>query len=128
MHVSDRNRGYFQALYGMLLAMKNSDRYAFIPTLDLTNKKQLKDYRKEFLGHVERRLHDEYGRGYFEAWADYMKIISRIEVHQSTVNSRNNAKPTEEATEKSESKDEVKPTEEKTTRNQQSLLLDYSRT
>ncbi len=70
MHVSDRNRGYFQALYGILLTMKNSDRYSFISTIDLTNKKQLKNYRKEFLDHMENRLHDEYDRGYFEAWSD----------------------------------------------------------
>lgn len=79
MHVSDRNRGYFQALYGMLLTMKNSDRYAFLSTVDLTDKKQLKNSRKEFQSHMDRRLHDEYDRGYFEAWADYMRILPRLE-------------------------------------------------
>jgi hypothetical protein len=67
MHVSDRNRGYFQAMYGMLLTMKNSDRYAFLSTLDLSNGKILKSYRHEFLNHTENRLHDDYDRGYFEA-------------------------------------------------------------
>jgi len=130
MHVSDRNRGYFQALYGMLLTMKNSDRYAFLATIDLTDVKQLKNYRKEFLGHVERRLHDEYDRGYFEAWSDYMKILPKMEVHQSTVNNRNSAKLTEETVE--QPKDETKPTEDKReenmTKNHQSLLRDYPQT
>jgi len=129
MHVSDRNRGYFQALYGMLLTMKNSDRYAFLSTVDLTDMKQLKNYRKEFLSHVERRLHDEYDRGYFEAWSDYMKILPKIEVHKSTVNNRNSAKLAEENVKQPEPKDEAKPTEdkyeEKITRNHQSLLRDY---
>ncbi len=132
MHASDRNRGYFQALYGMLLTMKNSDRYAFLPTLDLTDKKQLKNYRKEFLSHVERRLHDDYDRGYFEAWSDYMKILPKIEVHQSTANIRNSAKPTEETVEQPKPKNETKPTEdkreEKITKNHQSLLRDYPQT
>jgi len=125
MHASDRNRGYFQALYGILLTMKNSDRYAFLPTLDLTDKNQLKNYRKEFLSHVERRLHDEYDRGYFEAWADYMKILPRIETSPSTVSSRNAVKPIEEAAEKAESKPTEDKREEKMTRNHQNLLLDY---
>jgi len=129
MHPSDRNRGYFQALYGMLLTMKNSDRYAFLPTLDLTDKKQLKNHRKEFLSHVERRLHDEYDRGYFEAWADYMKILPKMEATPSTGNSRNAVKQIEQAIEETESKNETKSAEdereEKTARNHQSLLLDY---
>ena len=132
MHVSDRNRGYFQALYGMLLTMKNSDRYAFLSTVDLTDMKQLKNYRKEFLSHVERRLHDEYDRGYFEAWSDYMKILPKMEVHQSTVNNRNSAKLNEETIEQPEPKDETKPTEDKheerMTKNHQSLLREYPRT
>ncbi len=127
MHVSDRNRGYFQALYGILLTMKNSDRYAFLSTVDLTDRKQLKNYRKEFLSHMERRLHDDYDRGYFEAWADYMKILPKMEAPGSMVNSRNVVKQTKQAVEKA--KDETKSAqdepEEKKARNQQSLLLDY---
>ena len=80
MHVTERNRGYFQALFGMLLAQRNNnDRYAFLSSVDLTDKKQLKKYRLEFLGHSESRLHAEYDRGFFEAWADYMKILPKLE-------------------------------------------------
>jgi len=86
MHVSERNRGYFQALYGMLLTQKNNDdRYAFLSGVDLTSRKQLKNYRKEFLSHVESRLHAEYDRGFFEAWADYMKVLPRLEAPVSPV-------------------------------------------
>lgn len=84
MHVSERNRGYFQALYGMLLTQKNNDdRYAFLSGVDLTNRKQLKHYRQEFLSHAESRLHAEYDRGFFEAWADYMRILPKLEASVS---------------------------------------------
>jgi len=143
MHVSDRNRGYFQALYGMLLTMKNTDRYAFLSAVDLNDKKQLKKYRKEFLSHMESRLHDEYDRGYFEAWADYMRILPRIEATALTVNNRSAARQAEEAqpqeetveataiAEKTVSKNETKPAqdeaEERKSEDKQSLLLDYAK-
>ena len=89
MHVSERNRGYFQALYGMLLTQRsNDDRYAFLSGMDLTDKKQLKNFRQEFLTHVESRLHAEYDRGFFEAWVDYMKILPKLEASVPSVNSK----------------------------------------
>ncbi len=143
MHTSDRNRGYFQALYGMLLTMKNNDRYSFLSTADFTSKKNLKDYRKEFLNHMESRLHDDYDRGYFEAWSDYMKILPRIEGPASFSNNKNQVKQTagetETQDETAEAKEppkesivaadtelaEIKP-QEKNTKPAQSLLLDYA--
>jgi hypothetical protein len=140
MHVSDRNRGYFQALYGMLLTMKNSDRYSFLPTIDFTNKKQLKSYRKEFLDHMESRLHDEYDRGYFEAWSDYMKILPRMET-PAQLNNKNAARQTEEtgtqevptevnapadATATSEEAPTEDAPEEKSARSSQSLIVDHA--
>jgi len=142
MHVSDRNRGYFQALYGMLLTMKNSDRYSFLSTMDFTNKKQLKSYRREFLGHMESRLHDEYDRGYFEAWSDYMKILPRMEAsapfnNKNTAKQREEAKTQDEPAEAKEARPETSATseetspkdapEEKNTKPAQSLLLDYAK-
>jgi hypothetical protein len=89
IHVSERNRGYFQALYGMLLTQRsNNDRYAFLSGIDLNNKKQLKHFRQEFLSHVESRLHAEYDRGFFEAWADYMRILPKLDVPVSTINNK----------------------------------------
>ena len=89
MHISERNRGYFQALYGMLLTQRsNDDRYAFLSGMDLTDKKQLKNFRQEFLTHVESRLHAEYDRGFFEAWVDYMKILPKLEASVPSVKSK----------------------------------------
>ena len=93
MHISDRNRGYFQALYGMLLTQKNSDRYAFLPSLDMNNQRQLKRYRREFLSQSESRLHDDYDRGFFEAWADYMRILPKLEAVAPVGNNNVNKKP-----------------------------------
>jgi len=140
MHVSDRNRGYFQALYGMLLTMKNSDRHSFLSTMDFTNKKQLKNYRKEFLDHTESRLHDEYDRGYFEAWSDYMKILPKIEA-PAPLNNKNAAKRAEEtgtqevptevnapadATATSKEAPTEDAPEEKSAKSSQSLIVDYA--
>ncbi len=89
MRVSERNHGYFQALYGILLTQKNNDdRYAFLASIDLANKKQLKHCRQEFLSHAENRLHAEYDRGFFEAWADYMRILPKLESSLLPANSK----------------------------------------
>lgn len=143
MHVSDRNRGYFQALYGMLLTMKNTDRHAFLSTVDLTDKKQQKACKKEFQSHMESQLHDDYDRGYFEAWSDYMRILPRLDA-SPPVNHRNAVKETAEeekaqeqpaetpaTQEKVEAKDQEEPAEQEpkkeTAELQQSLLVDYAK-
>jgi len=92
---------------------------------------------------MESRLHDEYDRGYFEAWADYMRILPRIEATALTVNNRSAARQAEEAqpqeetveataiAEKTVSKNETKPAqdeaEERKSEDKQSLLLDYAK-
>jgi hypothetical protein len=82
MHKTEWNRGYFRALYGMLLARRsnNNDSSAFFSGLDLSNKTVLNGYRREFLGHVKNRLHGDFDRGFFSAWADCMRVLSRINV------------------------------------------------
>jgi hypothetical protein len=80
MHKTDWNRGYFRALYGMFLSRKtNGDAYAFFSTLDLSDKATLHRYRREFLGHVGSKLHGDFDRGFFSAWADCMRVLSRME-------------------------------------------------
>ena len=102
MHVSERNRGYFQALYGMLLTQRNNDdKYAFLSGVDLNNRKQLKQFRQEFLSHVESRLHAEYDRGFFEAWVDYMKVLPKFEASISPVSGKK--------VEETEKEEETKP-------------------
>jgi hypothetical protein len=82
MHKTEWNRGYFRALYGMLLARRsnNNDSYAFFSKLDLNDKAALHGYRREFLEHVKNRLHGDFDRGFFSALADCMRVLSRIDV------------------------------------------------
>jgi len=81
MQKTEWNRGYFRALYGMLLTRKSSaDDYAFFTKLDLSDKVALNSYRKEFLMHMGNGLHGDFDRGYFSAWADCMRIVSRMDI------------------------------------------------
>ena len=90
MHKTEWNRGYFRALYGMMLARRsnNNDSYAFFSKLDLSDKEALHAYRREFLDHMKSRLHGDFDRGFFSAWADCMRVLSRIKVaHTPNANS-----------------------------------------
>lgn len=79
MEKNEWNRGYRYALRGMLLAQKsNNNRYAFLSSLNLTDNKTLHEHRREFLKHVKSRLHADYDRGFFSAWADYMRILIKM--------------------------------------------------
>ena len=82
MQKTEWNRGYFRALYGMLLLRKNNtaDDYAFFSKLDLSDKVSLHAYRKEFLEHMRNGLHGDFDRGYFSAWADCMRILTRMDI------------------------------------------------
>ncbi len=84
MQRTEWNRGYFRALYGMYLSRKNTaDDYAFFSKVDVTDKVALNDYRKEFLTHMGNGLHGDFDRGYFSAWADCMRILSRMNIPAS---------------------------------------------
>ena len=82
MQKTEWNRGYFRALYGIYLSRKNSatDDYAFFAKLDLSDKVALHNYRKEFLEHMGNGLHGDFDRGYFSAWADCMRILTRMDI------------------------------------------------
>jgi hypothetical protein len=90
MQKTEWNRGYFRALYGMYLSRKNSatDDYAFFSKIDLTDKVSLHNYRKEFLEHMGNGLHGDFDRGFFSAWADCMRIITRMDVPSSQGNGK----------------------------------------
>jgi hypothetical protein len=83
MQKTQWNRGYFRALYGMYLSRKNNgDSYAFFSKLDLTDNAALHSYRREFLDHMRNGLHGDFDRGYFSAWADCMRILTRMDIHR----------------------------------------------
>jgi len=81
MHKTDWNRGYFRALYGMYLSRKSTnDSYSFFSKLDFTDKVALQGYKREFLEHTNNGLHGEFDKGYFSAWSDCMRVLSKIDV------------------------------------------------
>jgi len=72
--------GFFLALNGMILAQKSSDDpYAFLPNVNFKDKKKLQGYRREFTKHQKNKLHSGFDRGFFKAWADYMRILIKAE-------------------------------------------------
>ena len=99
MQMNERNRGYFQALYGMLLAQRsNDDRYAFLSNLNIKDKKELHTYRREFLLQSEHRLHADYDKGFFSAWADYMRILPKLETIVVSLPNKNHVEKEAEVT------------------------------
>jgi len=78
------NRGYFEALNGILWAQKSNDDYAFLSNLDLNNEDELKKYRREFLKQSRNKIHADYDRGFFSAWADYMRVSIRMRENPET--------------------------------------------
>jgi hypothetical protein len=82
MQKTEWNRGYFRALYGMLLVRRsnNSDSYAFFSKLNISDKEALQNFRREFLNHVKNRLHGDFDRGFFAAWADFTRVASRLNI------------------------------------------------
>ena len=127
---TERNRGYYQALYGMILAQRNNDdRYAFLTNLNLTNKKELHECRREFLRQSEHRLHAEYDRGFFSAWADFMRIVPKLDLTNIVLpnNHKNHVEKEAEPTEPLEAMVEKPASEEaERTEPEQSTLVEFS--
>ena len=71
------NSGYLHALDGIVLAQKSNDSYSFIKNVNFEDKNELKKFRKDFLREYKNKIHADYDRGFFAAWADYMLISKR---------------------------------------------------
>jgi len=128
IQTTEWNRGYFQALYGMLLAHKNNDdRYAFLSNTNLRDKKELQSHRREFLKEARSKVHGDYDRGYFSAWADYTRILFKLDQNFSAAPKKNQVQKEHTAEERVEerkvvereikqaTREETKPEEEKST-------------
>jgi hypothetical protein len=98
MQKTEWNRGYFRALYGMYLSRKTAgDNYSFLSKIDLSDKLAIHGYRREFLDHTRNGLHGDFDRGYFSAWADCMRVITRMDVPSSSVQKVETPQETAEA-------------------------------
>ncbi|MEA2089806.1 MAG: hypothetical protein U9O89_03495 [Thermoproteota archaeon] len=92
MEENEWNRGYSYALRGILLGRKtNNNQYTFLSNLNPTDEKTLRQHRREFLKHMKKRLHVDYDRGFFSAWADYMYML--IEMNKNAEQEERKAKP-----------------------------------
>lgn len=79
MKRNEWNRGYLQALNGILLTQKSSDeRYAFLANLDLDDEKTIRKHRRDFLNQIKSEFHAEYDRGFFSAWSDFLRVILKL--------------------------------------------------
>ena len=86
------NSGYLHALDGILLAQKSSDSYAFLKNVNFDDEKELKKFRKEFLKEYKNKIHADYDRGFFAAWADYMLISKKSLANPETAKKPNETK------------------------------------
>lgn len=74
------NRGYLQALNGILAIQKSSDeRYALLSSLNLEDEKSVDRNRKEFRDQIKDEFHADYDRGFFSAWADFLRIVLKLD-------------------------------------------------
>jgi hypothetical protein len=66
--------GYLRALEGLVLTEKSGDKSLFLNRIPI-NQETVKQIRREFMAHASNELHEDYDRAYFQALADYFKII-----------------------------------------------------
>ncbi|MBS7643030.1 hypothetical protein KEJ26_00340 [Candidatus Bathyarchaeota archaeon] len=73
----DWSRGYISALDGMLIGLKgDDDRYVFIKRINF-DEKVVSSLKKEFAANSASQTHDDFDRGFFTAWTDYMRVLEK---------------------------------------------------
>ena len=70
---SQWRKGYINALEGMITVSEvKNDQNVLINQVKTTGSEPL---RKAFLKHSSNKLHSDFDRGFFSAWADYMRTL-----------------------------------------------------
>jgi hypothetical protein len=77
---SEWDRGYLEALQGMLLVAKSRDKYAYFNNLDLGNLEQVEEGMK---AQLKLKVRDDRDRGFFRAWCDYVKLLANTKLLQA---------------------------------------------
>lgn len=71
------SKGYLNALEGMFIAKKSGDdSFSFIAKLEL-KPENINDLKNEFTAHARSNVHEDYDRGFFSAWTDYMRVLAK---------------------------------------------------
>lgn len=79
VQITEWNKGYLQALNGMLIAQKTSDdQYLFLSNVSLIKKAELRKFQSDFSKYAKSGLNADYDRGFFSAWSEYMRILSKV--------------------------------------------------
>jgi hypothetical protein len=89
MHRTDWNKGYYQALIGMLLTSRSSnDGYSFWSMLDTNSLSILQQYRRHFLSQLKQKYYEDFDRGYFSSWADYLRFLIKTYKNNQGANNK----------------------------------------
>jgi len=72
------NRGYTQALSGIILTRKSGEERSLLANLNLDDEEALKRHRHEFLNYVKGDFYADYDRGFFSAWADFLRVVLNL--------------------------------------------------
>jgi hypothetical protein len=79
-------RGYYNALEGMAMGLKSKDtRYLYINRMDLKDKKTLKNLQREFTKQSRNPRQDDFDRGFFMAWCEYIQALQSQEPSTETL-------------------------------------------
>jgi len=69
-------RGYLRALEGMLISVRqSSERLSLIHAVPELSRDKLKRLAQEFNTGFKPPVGDEFDRGFFSAWADFLKFL-----------------------------------------------------
>jgi len=69
-------RGYINALEGMIVALKSGDtRYVYLSRLDPNDHRTMEEARRKFQAEARNPLEGEFDRGFFSAWVELLRIL-----------------------------------------------------
>lgn len=82
---SEWHKGYFNALEGMLIALRSDTRYAYIKRIGEKDQQGINKLRRAFTHHAEDPLQTDFDRGFFSAWSDYLRAFSQTQSNNEPV-------------------------------------------
>jgi hypothetical protein len=80
MTASEWQKGYINALQGMLIALRSDTRYAYIKRIGEKDQQSITKLRRAFSHQAEDPLQTDFDRGFFSAWSDYLRALNQTPV------------------------------------------------
>lgn len=76
MKTTPWHKGYCNALEGMLISLKSNDnRYLYVSRITLNDGKKTDELQRLFLRMSKNPLQEDFDRGFFSAWVEYLKKL-----------------------------------------------------